>query len=53
MRAVRMAAKKVYVTGAQKDAARTLVKRSTASGRFVSADIRKIADARAKVAKTK
>ena len=46
-----MAAKKVYVTGAQKDAARTLVKRSAVTGRWVSADVRKIADAPAKVAK--
>ena len=37
--------KQVHVTGAQRDAARMIVQRSTASGRPVSPSVRKIADA--------
>lgn len=39
-------AKKVYVTRVQKDAAKMLVSRSAVTGRFVSSNVRKIANAR-------
>ena len=39
-------AKKVYVTLAQKNAAKMIVKRSATAGRDVSASVRKIADAK-------
>lgn len=38
-------AKKVYVTRVQKDAAKMLVDRSALTGRYVSANVRKIANA--------
>src|SRR5437868_14744523 len=38
-------ATKVYVTGAQQDAARMIVERSKAKGKSASAPVRKIADA--------
>ncbi len=38
-------AKRVYVTSAQTRAAKTLVARSAVTGRFVSAEVRKIASA--------
>ncbi|HEX8305503.1 MAG TPA: hypothetical protein VF612_11545 [Jatrophihabitans sp.] len=37
--------KKVYVTRVQKDAAKMLVNRSAVTGRFVSSNVRKIANA--------
>jgi hypothetical protein len=46
-------AKEIYVTGAQKDAARTLVKRSATTGRQPSPNVRRIADAPAKSVKKK
>jgi hypothetical protein len=39
-------AKKVYVTRVQKDAAKMLVNRSAVTGRYVSSNVRKIADAK-------
>lgn len=39
-------AKKVYVTRVQKDAAKMLVSRSAVSGRYVSSNVRKIANAK-------
>ena len=41
-------AKQVYVTAAQKKAAKAVVERSAAKGRVVSANVRKIADAPSK-----
>jgi hypothetical protein len=41
-----LAEKKVYVTRAQKDAARTIVKRSASTGKYVSRNVEKIANAR-------
>jgi hypothetical protein len=38
-------AKKVYVTRVQKDAAKMLVNRSAVTGRYVSSNVRKIANA--------
>ena len=38
-------AKKVYVTRVQKDAAKMLVNRSAVTGRYVSPNVRKIANA--------
>ncbi len=43
-------AKKVYVTRAQKVAAKMLVSRSAVTGRYVSPNVRKIANARSSVA---
>jgi hypothetical protein len=42
---VAIMAKKVYVTRAQKDAAKMLVSRSAKTGRYVSANVHKIANA--------
>ena len=42
-------AKKVYVTRVQKDAAKMLVNRSAVTGRYVSSNVRKIANARTSV----
>lgn len=43
-------AKKVYVTRVQKDAAKMLVKRSAVTGRYVSSNVRKIANAQSSLA---
>lgn len=42
--------KKVYVTPAQKSAAKVAIKRSTASGKAVPRAVRKIADAKVRTA---
>jgi hypothetical protein len=42
-------AKKVYVTRVQKDAAKLLVSRSAVTGRYVSSNVRKIANAQSSV----
>lgn len=39
-------AKTVYVTGAQKRAAQTIIERSAVTGRFVSSSMKKIAEAK-------
>jgi hypothetical protein len=41
-----LAEKKVYVTKAHKDAARTIVRRSASTGTFVSRNVEKIANAK-------
>jgi hypothetical protein len=43
-------AKKVYVTRVQKDAAKMLVNRSALTGRYVSSNVRKIANAQTSTA---
>jgi hypothetical protein len=48
-----MTSKRVFVSSAQKAAARAMVNRSAVTGRKVSASVRKIADAKAEPAKRK